>query len=116
MKGNIRSSPLLSIALSLQNDKYTKAEMFKYKEVEYYLGFLNPIYGLLLNVKSNAITTMMQIHFRIISYQKISISKFDEELRKHLLCSIFLYQTQNICSLSFRLRCSKHIIRSCNKL
>ena len=78
MKGIIRPSPHLRIALSLQNDKYTKAEMFKYKEVEYYLGFLNPIYGLLL-IKSNAITTMMQIHFLIISYQKISISKFDEE-------------------------------------
>ena len=48
MKGNIRPSPHLRIALSLQNDKYTKAEMFKYKEVEYYLGLLNPIYGLLL--------------------------------------------------------------------
>ena len=48
MKGNIRSSPHLRIALSLQNDKYTKAEMFKYKEVDYHLGLLNPIYGLLL--------------------------------------------------------------------
>ena len=51
MKGNIRPSPHLRIALSLQNDKYTKAEMFKYKEVEYYLGLLNPIYGLLLKNK-----------------------------------------------------------------
>ena len=48
MKGNIRPSPHLRIALSLQNDKYTKAEMFKYKEVEYYLGLLNPIYVLFL--------------------------------------------------------------------
>ena len=57
MKGNIRPSPHLRIALSLQNDKYTKAEMFKYKEVEYYLGLLNPIYGLLLKNKMSILIT-----------------------------------------------------------
>ena len=63
MKGNIRSSPHLSIALSLQNDKYTKAEMFRYKEVKYYLALKIPLKASYLDMRTvflNIVTKLIK--------------------------------------------------------